>query len=804
MLKKITPHLVALTTFILISVFYFMPQYEGLDVRQHDDIQAKGMTGGIKEHEKLYGEHPQWAPNMFSGMPAYLIDMNYDGRLLKEASDVFYFLGRPAAYYFILMAGFYFMLLCFGVNPWLAIVGSVGYGLSSYFFIIYEAGHITKLMALSFIAPMIGAIFLSYTKNLWLGASLAAIFASIEISTSHPQIPYYFLFVIAAIVGGQLYDYIKSKKVLDFIKRSVVLIVAAALAVGSNIVQLWYINDYSNDSTRSRSELTLSGNEAENQTSGLNRDYITAYSYGKMESFNLYIPNLYGGSSMGGFSKNGEVAESLKKYQAQDVATQLPGYWGNQPITSGPVYIGAVMVFLFFLGLFLVKGREKYWIIGVTLLCLMLAWGENLMWVTNLFIDYFPAYNKFRTVSMILVIAEWTVPLLGILALKAIWNNEVDNNKIEKSLKYAVITSIAITGFFLLLGNSFFSFEGPHDKAMGMPADVLEAMVSERSSLMSADALRSLIFSLLTAGVVWLFYKNKIKKSHFVVALTALILADMIPVNKRFLNDSDFVAKKQAKEIKPTAADLQILEDKDLSYRVVNLSLNPFSDATTSYFHKSIGGYHAAKMRRYQEVIDKYLSKMDIDVYNMLNTRYFIRENDKKEIEVSFNDGALGNGWFVENIKLVKSADEEYNLLGEIDPRTTAIVNDKFAEVFKGLELTNNTDSLNSVTLVDYKANELRYKTESVKKGLVVFSEIYYPKGWSAFIDGKPTEVVCADYILRGVVVPEGEHTIEFKFEAPHFKTLVAITYTSSILIILSLLVSLFLLKKGKENHGKV
>lgn len=780
-----------------------MPQYDGKDIRQHDDIQATGMTGGITEHIEEYGEHPQWAPNMFSGMPAYLINMNYDGRLLKEASNIFYFLGTPAAYYFILMAGFYFMLLCFGVNPYLAIVGGIGYGLSSYFFIIYEAGHITKLMALSFIAPLIGSIYYAYTKHLWLGASLAAAFAAIEISTSHPQIPYYFFFVILAIFATQLYIYIKEKHVKEFIKRSCVLVAAAMLALGANIVQLWYINDYSKDSTRSKSELTLTEKDNKNQTTGLDKDYITAWSYGKMETFNLFIPNLYGGSSYGSFSADGEVANSLKKYtnQAQQIATGLPGYWGPQPSTSGPVYVGAVMIFLCILGLYLLKGKEKYWLIAVTALSFMLAWGHNLMWFTNLFIDYFPGYNKFRTVSMILVIAEWTIPLLGMLALKKLWDAEVPKEEFTKSIKYSVIISAGICLFFALIWGNFASFEGSYDGSMGLPEDVLVALSDERASLMRSDAFRSLIFCLLTAGTVFLFYKGKLKKSYFVSILAVLVLADMIPVNKRFVNDKDFIDVKKAKTIEPTAADLEILKDTDLSYRVMNLSVSPFADATTSYFHKSIGGYHAAKMRRYQEVIDKYLMAMDLNVYNMLNARYFINRNEGGEYSVSYNDDALGNGWYVENVELVKSVDDEYNMLENINTGVTAVVNEKFADEFKDFPLTNNTDSLSSVTLTDYKANKLTYKTESSQKGFVVFSEIYYPKGWSATINGEPAEIVNANYILRGLVVPAGENTIEFSFEAPNFKTMISITYISSIIILLSLACSIFLIYK---QNGKV
>ncbi len=389
-------------------------------VRQGDEIQAQGMKGGIEAHKEAYGENPQWAPNMFSGMPAYLIDMNYDGRLVKHTGDLFYFLGKPAGFYFVLMAGFYLMLLIFGVDPWVAISGSLAYGLSSYFIIIFEAGHITKLMAMAWAAPMVGAVFLAYRRNLWLGASLAAFFGSVEISCSHPQISYYFLFVLVGLVAAMLYEAIKSKTLKRFAVRTAVLVVAGILAVGSNIVQLYYINDYSKESTRSATELKVSDAEMANRTDGLDRDYITAWSYGKVETFNLLIPNLMGGTSSGGFSDGGKVAEALRPYNASSLATHLPGYWGPQPMTSGPVYIGAVIIFLAVMGLFLLKGSVKWWLAGVTLLAVMLAWGKNFMWLTDLFIDYVPAYDKFRTVSMILVIVQWSVPLLAMLGVREV------------------------------------------------------------------------------------------------------------------------------------------------------------------------------------------------------------------------------------------------------------------------------------------------------------------------------------------------------------------------------------------------
>ncbi|HIS34944.1 MAG TPA: YfhO family protein [Candidatus Avirikenella pullistercoris] len=813
MIKKAVPHIIALLVFIVVSMLYFAPQYEGKAVRQSDNVQSIGMRGGITEHIEKYGEHPQWAPNMFSGMPAYLIDMNYDGRLIKDGSNIFYFLGKPAAYYFIMMAGFYFMLLCFGVNPWLGIIGGLAYGLSSYFYIIFAAGHITKLMALSFIAPMIGAIFLAYSKNLWLGAALAGIFASIEISASHPQITYYFLFVILGLIIAQGYLYFKEKRLPAFFKRSAVLLFSAILAIGSNSIQLWYISDYAKDSIRSKSELTpATPDEAANQTSGLDKDYITAWSYGKMETFNLFIPNLMGGSSSGGFSEDGEVAQSLEKYNAKSIATQLPAYWGPQPFTEGPVYIGAVVVFLFVLGLFLVKGTNKWWLLAVTVFSILLAWGKNMMWFNDLFIHYMPGYNKLRTVSMILVIAEWSMPLLGVLALKQLWDTEgnpdktsapqtgVPKDKFNKALKYSLGITGGIALLFILLGGGIFNFMSDNDAAMQLPDDVVSAMIGERETLMRMDALRSFFFVIASAATIWLFYTQKIKKSLFIIILSALVLIDMVPVDKRYLNNDDFMPARKAVEIAPTQADLEILKDKDPNFRVANLSVNPFMDATTSHFHKSVGGYHAAKMRRYQEIIDRYLSKMDLDIYNMLNTKYFIQPGENNELSVIYNDQALGNAWFVNKIQTVNNADEEITELGNIDPSTEAVVDIRFSSELNGISDSLTPDSTATIKLTDYKANHLTYQSRNTQEALAVFSEIYYPKGWKAFIDGQEVPYLRANYILRGLVIPAGEHTIEFTFAAPHFSLLKTITYTSSILLYLMLATGIVLFIRRKKT----
>ncbi len=791
MFRKALPHIVALAVFAIVSMIYFAPQYEGRVVRQGDEIQAQGMKGGIEAHKEAYGEHPQWAPNMFSGMPAYLIDMNYDGRLVKHTGDLFYFLGKPAGFYFVLMAGFYLMLLIFGVDPWVAISGSLAYGLSSYFIIIFEAGHITKLMAMAWAAPMVGAVFLAYRRNLWLGASLAAFFGSVEISCSHPQISYYFLFVLVGLVAAMLYEAIKSKTLKRFAVRTAVLVVAGILAVGSNIVQLYYINDYSKESTRSATELKVSDAETANRTDGLDRDYITAWSYGKVETFNLLIPNLMGGTSSGGFSDGGKVAEALRPYNASSLATHLPGYWGPQPMTSGPVYIGAVIIFLAVMGLFLLKGSVKWWLAGVTLLAVMLAWGKNFMWLTDLFIDYVPAYDKFRTVSMILVIVQWSVPLLAMLGVREVMGAQSPEArlKVGRAIRYSLFITGGIALFFIVLGGSFLDFSGEYDTAMGLPDDILAAMRDERASLMRTDAFRSLVLIVFTAGFVSMSNRGKLTAGVTAVALSALVLLDMIPVDKRYLDYDKFVARKEAVGVAPSEADRIIMSDPDPDFRVANLTVSTFADATASYFHKSVGGYHAAKLRRYQEFADRYLAGGDLKGFDMLNTKYFIQRGENGEPEARYNDGALGNAWFVEDVVIVDNANEELDAIAAIDPAVTAVVDKRFMREVESL----HADSSSVVELTDWRANRLTYKASTSSDALAVFSEIYYPRGWRATIDGAEVPVMRADYILRALEVPAGEHEIVFSFAAPHFGLLKGVTAASSAIILLGTLLSLAL-----------
>lgn len=835
---KVLPHLVAVTVFAAVTALFFLPQFEGKALSQTDMVQVTGMRQDIQEHIDKYGEHPQWAGRAFSGMPSYLLDMNYEGRWVKNVADQFYILGKPASWIFIAMAGFYLMLLMFGVNPWLGIIGGLAYGLSSYFVIIIGAGHITKMMALAWIPPLLGSVWYAYRKNMWLGAVLTGLFASVEISTSHPQIVYYFFFAILALAINELVRAYKQKLLPRFAKVSGLLLLAAALAVGSNIVQLYYVADYSMESTRGKSELTDATVDPANQTSGLDRDYATEWSYGKLETLNLLVPNLYGGGH--DFAENGEVAEALKQFGVKKgVAENLPSYWGPQRFTEGPVYVGAVMIFLCVLGLFVLRGRDKWWILAVSIIAVMLAWGRYFMGFTNLFLDYVPMYNKFRTVSMILVIVEWSVPLLGILGLQRIWKHmsshtgpgeldgrvELTDSRVMRGLGWSVGIVGGLCLLIALIGPMFSSFSWDRDEEIlvqtfGLNGDdpqtkqireafldeMAPAMAAERESLMRRDGFRSLAFVLLAAGLVWLYCKRKVREAILVAGLGILVVADLFTVDKRYLPADRFGPKRKALTVAMTEADRLILQDQS-DYRVANFSMlpaaSPFEDATTSYYHRSIGGYHAAKLGRYNDLIGHQLMKQNWAVYDMLNVKYVIRTDPQTgQLYVEQNPAACGSAWFVDTVERVDTPDQEIAALDDFDPSTTAVVDQqKFGAQLEGLQL--QSDSAASILLTDYRVNRLTYQTRSDREGLVVFSEVYYPKGWTATIDGTVADYFRADYVLRAMRIPAGEHTIEFSFAAPHFGLLVWITRISSLVLLLGaagLIVGL-VMQKRKENH---
>ena len=806
--KDILPHVVAVVIFLVISFSYFAPMIEGKVLKQSDIMNFEGASKEIMDFRNSTGEEALWTNSMFGGMPAYLISVAYPLNVITYAHKVLNLnYHKPANFIFIGLLGFYISLLIFGINPWLSIAGAIGFAFSSYFFIIIGAGHLTKMQALAYMPPIIAGTYLAYKRKILLGASVAGFFLALQLITNHYQIVYYTFMIIMIFVIFQIFHSIFHKEIKKFLLATVFLGISMLLALGCNFASMYLSYDYGKDSMRGKSELT---NDQENKTSGLDKDYITAWSYGISETFTLLVPNFKGGGSDDNYSstdfykeyepqiQNQYEQEGYSAHEAKRSAELTLGglfYWGAQPFTSGPVYAGAIMCFLFFFGLFVVKGQIKWWLLTATVLSILLAWGHNFMFFTNLFLDYLPGYDKFRTVSMILVIAEYTIPLLGIIALNKVFCGELSKKEFMRGFKLSLIIVGGLTLLFALLPGMFFDFAGNIDTQLSKSHWPVDKIVEQRQNLMRSDSFRSLIFILLTAGLMLVVFLKKIPRDLGFLIIILLIIFDMWPVGKRYLNDSEFVTKTEAKTpFSPSQADLAILQDKDPDFRVLNLAVSPFNDASTSYFHKSIGGYHGAKMKRYQELIDHHIKNNNISVLNMLNTKYFIINSKEKGEVAQKNPEALGNAWFVKKYRTVNSADEEINAMNKFNPSEEAIVDKRFAGELKDID--QKSDSTASIRLVNYKPNFLEYSSISNSRNLAVFSEIYYNKGWDAFIDNKPVTHFRVNYVLRALVIPPGKHSIVFKFEPKMYFIGNKIELISSILLILFLVLAILIDEK--------
>ncbi len=788
------PHIFVLLIFIAISFIYFSPVLEGKKLDQHDIKTYKGMSKEIKDFRENTGEEALWTNSMFSGMPAYQISVKYKKNLIQYVDKILTLgLPRPVNLLFLYLLGFYILLLTLKVDYRIAFIGSIAFAFSSYFFIIIQAGHMSKAHAIAYFPMVIAAVLYTYRGRMLLGGVLTSLAVALEVYTNHFQITYYLVLVLLIIGLFQLFKDFKNKNLIDFFKRSGVLILAALLAAGTSITRLKTTSDYGKESTRGKSELT---SNIDNKTQGLDKDYATQWSYGIAESMTLLIPNFYGGSSASSVLslEDSKTLDFLKKFKNKKLANSLAqykssSYWGDQPIVSGPTYAGAIVIFLFILGLLFVKSEFRIWLLLATIMSLMLAWGKNFMSLTDFFLDFFPGYNKFRAVSMILIIAEFTIPLLGFIALDKFLSSSVDNKEKQKPLKLAFYITGGLTLIFALFPSLFLDFTSKNDLnpiAAGVitPDNFLESLALDRSSLLSADAWRSFIFIGLTFGILMLYLRNSLKSQYVILIVGLLVVCDMWNVNKRYLNDDNFVRKNKVKiPYKPTQADNFILNDKDPNFRVFNSSVSTFNDASTSYFHKSIGGYHGAKLKRYQELIEFHISQGNMNVLNMLNTKYFISRDGKPQL----NSAALGNAWFINNINLVMNADEEIAALKDFDPINTAIVDNRFSNYI----IPNLDNSSSTIKLDIYKPNYLKYSSESTNDGIAIFSEIYYNQGWDAYIDGVESDYFRANYVLRALNVPKGNHSIEFKFKPAVYSISENISLASSlILFILLFLIS--------------
>ena len=777
--KFILKHFSAILIFVLISVIYFSPILEGKKIYQNDKVQYRGMSKEIFDHREQYEEDPLWTNSMFGGMPAYQISVESEGNLVKKFYRIFQlYLPHPIGILFLYLFGFYFLIISLEIDYRLAIIGAISFGFSSYFFIIIEAGHNTKAHSIGYLAPILASVLMVYRGKLFLGASLTALFSALMINANHLQITYYLVILLLVVGVVHLIKAINEKKFSLFLKQSVFLIVAGLLGSLTSSSKLLSTIEYGEQSIRGKSELT--SNE-EVKTTRLDKDYATAWSYGLSESFTLLIPNFHGGASNGALGTNSKTYELVKNNpQANQIIKQLPLYWGSQPFTSGPVYAGAVCCFLFVLGFFVINSYTRIWISIVFLLMLALSWGKNFMPLTAFFLNYIPGYNKFRAVSTTLVIVELLIPFLGILALSKIIT-EGKTQKVLKSLYYSLGITAGLCLMFAVFSTSFFDFKGLNDANYG--EQLASTLVLDRAAIFQSDAIRSLIFILLSFVSIWLYLSNKIKPIPLYLILGSLILVDMWGVNIRYLNEENFKEKRKVVQpFTPTYADQQIFLDKDPNFRVFNTTVNTFNDASTSYFHKSIGGYHGAKLRRYQELIDSYISKGNMNVLNMLNTKYFIVKSEQGP-RAQQNRNVLGNAWFVSEIIKAENSDKEIELLGQIDLSNQAVVDVRYIT-----PQILTYDSTSKIQQTFYKANHISYESNTTSIQFAVFSEIFYDKGWNAYIDGKLTSHVRANYVLRGLEIPSGKHKIDFKFEPSTYLIGEKVSLASSGILILLLL----------------
>ncbi|PLX22868.1 MAG: hypothetical protein C0599_05420 [Salinivirgaceae bacterium] len=768
-LQKAIPHAIAVILFLIISYAYFSPQLEGKKLESSDVAHFKGTSKELVDYRKQNNEEALWTNRLFGGMPAYLISVKLKNNLFMYVNDILQIGQRPASYVFIALLSFYLALLAFGVNPWLSMTGAIAYAFSSYYFIILGVGHMTKAVAIAYLPGVIAGVYHTYQKKMWVGAAMTALFLGLQLKAFHPQITYYTAIVIIIIGITEFIKALKPLNIVPFLKKSALLAGVALLVLGSDSTKLWMTSEYGDYSIRGKSELTA---DSENKSKGgLDKDYITAWSYGVDETLTLLIPNILGGSSHGSLDENSKTYELLKQnygpVQAKKYVKFLPLYFGDQPFTAGPVYFGAGIMLLFIFSLFIIRGRLKWWLLSATILAILLSWGRHFMWFTDLFIDYFPMYDKFRTVSMTLVIAQFTVPLMAIIAIQQLINKEVDKKRIINALKYSLGIMGGIALIFTLFPGIIGDFTSPGDQQLGNQ-QIINAIVSDRASLVRSDAFRSLIFLLLTAAVVWVYVTEKLKLQYFIAALGVLFIADMWPINKRYINNDNFVRERKVNNpFTANRADNQILQDQSY-YRVFNTLARLDQDSRTSYFHNSLGGYHGAKMQRYQELIDYHLSKGNMRVINMLNTKYFIATGQDNKPIAQMNPGAIGNAWFVSKAKIVENADEEIAALNNFDPIEEAIVDKRFADK---VSTSYTNDSLASIQLTKYDPKRMVYKAKTNTKQLGVFSEIYYPKGWHAYIDNQPVEHIRVNYVLRALEIPEGEHEIVFEFKPKSYYT---------------------------------
>ncbi len=803
--KKFLPHLVVFVLFIVASLAYFNPVLQGMKIFQSDIVQYTGMAKQQNDYRKTTGEETYWTDSAFGGMPTYQLGAKYPNNYIKQLDLAIRFLPRPADYLFLYFIGMYILFLVLKVDYKLAFLGALAFGFSTYLIIILGVGHNAKAHAIAYMPFVLSGIFLTFRRKYLWGFLLLTVSMGLELVANHFQMTYYLMLLVVIIGIVYLIDAYKKKILPHYFKAVGIMMIAVFIAIGLNATNILATKEYADTSTRGKTELTINadGTPKDNKT-GLDYDYITEYSYGALESFNLYIPRFMGGSSSEPFPKDSKTVESLMRMgassqEANQVLSQIPMYWGDQTFVGAPAYIGAIVIFLAVLALFLVRGRLKWWIVSGFILTLLLSWGDNFKGLTQFFIEYVPMYNKFRAVSSIQVIVELILPILAVVGLHQFFNQYEKEEEKKKALLYSTGIVGGLSLIFILFKSALFDFAGPYDSyfrdEMGLP--FVEAIREDRMSLFTTDAIRSLIFVLLTAAVLWFFIKGSLKKGFAIAALSVLIVIDLVGVDRRYVNEDDFVQARMVDEpFQKNGADLQILED-DGHYRVYDATSNAFNSGRASYFHNALGGYHAAKPGRMQDLFEFYISKGNIGILNMMNVRYIITQAKNGGAVAQRNPYANGDSWFVENVLPAENANEEILLLDSLDTKKTAILNKEFLSKIPSQKIER--DSTATIELFTHNPSHLVYEASTKTPQLALFSEVYYPEGWNVYINGKPAEYFRANYVLRAMVIPAGNNKIEFKFEPKVIQTGSTISLVSSLVFLLIVLSGLYFSFRKKE-----
>ena len=811
--KKTLPHLFILIGFVVISLAYFSPVLQGKQMFQSDIMHYIGMAQQQKDFKAETGSETYWTNSAFGGMPTYQLGATYPHNYIKKLDLALRFLPRPADYLFVYFLGFYVLLLVLKVDYKLAALGALAFGFSTYLIIILGVGHNSKAHAIAYMPLVLSGIILTFRKKYLLGFLLTTLALALEICANHFQMTYYLLLLVIVLGMAYLIDAYKKQRLPHFFKSIGILVVAAILSVALNATNVLATQEYVKESTRGKSELTINPDGSPREvTSGLSRDYITEYSYGILETFNLYIPRFLGGGSGEDVGKDSEMYKfytgiGASPIEALNEVKNTPTYWGDQTIVEAPAYIGAVVWFLFIFALFLVKGRLKWWLIGGSLLSLILSYGDSepFAFITNFFIDYVPLYNKFRAVSSIQVILELCIPVLAIFGLSRLFNQYVKDEDKIKALKFSVVIAGGLALIFLMFKSSLSSigidFVGANDgyyrQAYGQFGEAfIDALREDRKAFFAQDTLRTLVLVLLSAGTIFMFLRKKISEVLVIVVFGILIVFDLVGVDRRYVNSDNFVsAIKVNKPYQPNEADKEILKDKD-HFRVLDLSTEGSrAPARAAYFHNSLNGYHAAKLKRFDELYDFHIARNNMNVLNMLNTKYIIAEEDG-QVFPYVNEDANGNAWFVSDLQKVNSANQAIKALDSLNTSIKAITTSEALETKHYV-----VDSTAIVKLISYQPNDLKYESDNSNAGFLVFSEMFYGQGWQAYLDGSKVPHQRVNYVLRGMEVPSGKHTIEFKFEPEVIKTGSRIALASSIIFGLLLLGGLFIEFKRKTNE---